>query len=83
MAAERSSAPAPPLPPRTLHVRVLLTTSAFKLDVDFTAPPGVTVLFGPSGSGKSTTLAAIAGLTTPTSGRVALGDTAWSTPQPA
>jgi molybdate transport system ATP-binding protein len=73
MAAE----PSPPLPPRTLCVRAFIATSTFKLDVDFTAPPGVTVLFGPSGSGKSTTLAAIAGLTTPAAGRIALGDTAW------
>ncbi len=78
MAAERlPSPPSPPLPPRTLHVRALIATPAFKLDVDFTAPPGVTVLFGPSGSGKSTTLATIAGLATPAAGRIALGDTAW------
>lgn len=63
---------------RTLHVRVRLARSeAFALDVQFDAPPGVSVLFGPSGSGKSTTLAAIAGLAKPTSGRIALGDAAW------
>jgi molybdate transport system ATP-binding protein len=65
------------LPPRTLHVRALLATPAFTLDVDFTAPPGVTVLFGPSGSGKSTTLAAIAGLARPAAGRITLGDEVW------
>jgi len=66
------------LAPRTLHVRARLhPSSSFALDVDFTAPPGVTVLFGPSGSGKSTTLAAIAGLARPAAGRIALGDTAW------
>ncbi len=66
------------LAPRTLHVRARLhPASSFALDVDFTAPPGVTVLFGPSGSGKSTTLAAIAGLARPAAGRIALGDTAW------
>jgi len=52
-------------------------TSGFALDVAFDVPPGVTVLFGPSGSGKSTTLAAIAGLERPTSGRVAIGDEVW------
>ena len=51
--------------------------SGFALDVDFQAPPGITILFGPSGSGKSTILAAIAGLIHPTSGRVALGDDVW------
>jgi molybdate transport system ATP-binding protein len=76
MAAEVSVPPAL-LPPRTLRVRARVTAPAFQLDVDFTAPPGVTVLFGPSGSGKSTTLAAIAGLTTPASGLVTLGDTVW------
>jgi molybdate transport system ATP-binding protein len=61
-----------------LHVRARLQTSpGFVLDVDFEAPRGVTVLFGPSGSGKSTTLAAIAGLTTPDLGRIALGEVPW------
>jgi molybdate transport system ATP-binding protein len=63
---------------RTLHVRVRLRpTAGFTLDVEFDAPPGVTVLFGPSGAGKSTTLAAIAGLARPLAGRIALGDTPW------
>jgi molybdate transport system ATP-binding protein len=63
----------------TLHVQARVSHQAggFALDVDFEAPPGVTVLFGPSGSGKSTTLAAIAGLVRPTSGRIALGPEAW------
>jgi molybdate transport system ATP-binding protein len=60
-----------------LSVRLQLAAGGFQLAVDFDAPPGVTVLFGPSGSGKSTTLAAIAGLTKPDAGRVALGDTVW------
>jgi molybdate transport system ATP-binding protein len=62
----------------TLHVDVRLARGeGFALDVRFDAAPGVTVLFGPSGSGKSTTLAAIAGLARPTSGRIALGDEPW------
>jgi ABC-type sulfate/molybdate transport systems ATPase subunit len=40
-----------------------------KLDVS----PGITVLFGPSGAGKSTCLVAVAGLVTPSQGRITLG----------
>jgi molybdate transport system ATP-binding protein len=54
-----------------------MTVGSFRLDVAFDAAPGVTVLFGPSGSGKSTTLAAIAGLSRPEAGRVALGSAVW------
>jgi molybdate transport system ATP-binding protein len=50
---------------------------SFSLDLEFEAAAGVTILFGPSGCGKSTTLAAIAGLTRPDSGRIALGDEVW------
>lgn len=48
----------------------------FVLDVEFEAAPGFTVLFGPSGSGKTTLLDCVAGLTTPDSGRIAVGDRA-------
>jgi molybdate transport system ATP-binding protein len=47
----------------------------FSLDVDFNAPPGVTILFGASGSGKSLTLKSIAGLVRPDEGLVAVGET--------
>lgn len=62
-----------------LHVcaKILRGTGGFSLDVDFEAPPGITILFGPSGSGKSTTLAAIAGLLRPHAGRIALGSDVW------
>jgi molybdate transport system ATP-binding protein len=43
-----------------------------RLEVAFTAPPGITVLFGPSGAGKSTCLSVIAGLLEPLRGRIAL-----------
>jgi molybdate transport system ATP-binding protein len=49
----------------------------FSLDLELSAPPGITILFGPSGCGKSTTLAMIAGLARPDAGRVALGDEVW------
>ncbi|SDE27599.1 molybdenum ABC transporter ATP-binding protein [Ruegeria marina] len=47
---------------------------ALALDVAFTAPPGVTVLFGRSGSGKTTVVNAVAGLLKPARGRIALGE---------
>lgn len=64
----------------SLSVRIVLAPSRgrrFSLDVSFDALPGVSILFGPSGSGKSTTLAVLAGLIRPSSGRVALGDELW------
>ncbi len=42
------------------------------LDVAFTAPPGLTVLYGASGSGKTTIVNAVAGLLTPDTGRIAV-----------
>lgn len=66
--------------PRSLEIDLkieLASKSPFSLDVRLSAPPGITVLFGPSGSGKSTTLAAIAGLIRPQSGRIRLGDEVW------
>src|SRR5262249_28356775 len=47
---------------------------AFRLDVEFTAPGGVTILFGPSGSGKTTCLRAVAGIVTPDEGRISLDE---------
>jgi molybdate transport system ATP-binding protein len=70
----------PGLPRPTLKVAIQSRAggvSGFALDVWFDVPPGITVFFGPSGSGKSTTLQAIAGLTTPDRGRIALGDEVW------
>ena len=52
----------------------------FGLDVEFEAPPGVTVLFGRSGTGKTTVIQAVAGLLRPDQGRVALnGDVLFDT----
>lgn len=42
----------------------------FALDVEFTAPPGVTALFGASGSGKTTVINAVAGLLRPDIGHI-------------
>lgn len=46
----------------------------FMLDVDFSATPGMTMVFGESGSGKTTMLRCLAGLRRPDSGRMAIGD---------
>ena len=58
----------------TLSVQISHTFADFDLDVAFEAPPGVTVLFGPSGSGKTTVMRAVAGLLTPKSARITLGE---------
>jgi molybdate transport system ATP-binding protein len=44
----------------------------FRLEVDFMADPGITVLFGPSGAGKTTVLECISGLLTPDTGSIRL-----------
>lgn len=40
-------------------------------------PPRVTILFGPSGVGKTTVLRCLAGLETPTAGRITFGGELW------
>ena len=58
----------------TLQVTVQKVLSpAFTLDVSFTIPAGITMLFGASGAGKTTILDCIAGLTKPDDGRIAIG----------
>lgn len=42
------------------------------LRVEFSAPAGLTALFGPSGAGKTSVLDAVAGLLRPTQGRIAV-----------
>jgi molybdate transport system ATP-binding protein len=49
-------------------------SSDFTLDVSFSAPPGITIVFGESGSGKSTLLRSVAGLLQPDAGRIAIGE---------
>jgi molybdate transport system ATP-binding protein len=63
--------------PAELIARVRVERRSFTLDVELDVPPGITCVVGRSGSGKSTLLGAIAGLTRPTGGRIALGDDVW------
>jgi len=50
------------------------TEHEFSLDVEFSAPPGFTILFGPSGSGKTTMLDCVAGLAIPDVGKIMVGE---------
>jgi molybdate transport system ATP-binding protein len=59
----------------TLAIRLRHAFPGFTLDVDITAGPGVTALFGRSGSGKTTIINAVAGLLRPDAGRITLDDT--------
>jgi molybdate transport system ATP-binding protein len=47
---------------------------SFRLDVDFQATPGFTILFGASGAGKTTLLDCIAGLTRVDAGRISIAE---------
>lgn len=57
-----------------LSVRIAHRLGAFSLDVAFSAPAGVTALFGRSGSGKTTLVRAIGGLLRARQGRISLGE---------
>ncbi len=66
------------LPVGTLEVRARKRFGSahapgFQLEVDFSAPPGITILFGPSGAGKTSVLDAVAGLIAPDAGRIVAG----------
>ena len=54
----------------SLSVRLLHEFPGFSLNVDFSAPSGVTALFGRSGSGKTTVINGVAGLLRADQGRV-------------
>ncbi|WP_420394161.1 molybdenum ABC transporter ATP-binding protein [Acuticoccus sp.] len=57
----------------TLSVALRHRRGDFDLDVSFAAADGITALFGRSGAGKTTVIQAIAGLLTPTAGRIEAG----------
>jgi molybdate transport system ATP-binding protein len=54
----------------TLEVCLRHAFGGFALDARFSAPPGITVLYGRSGSGKTTIVNAVAGLLRPDEGRI-------------
>ncbi len=56
-----------------LEVALSHRLGGFVLDLSFTAPPGITALFGRSGAGKTSIVNAVAGLLRPDAGRVVLG----------
>jgi molybdate transport system ATP-binding protein len=64
---------------KRLHVALKKSFAAsriqqFSIDLSFTSPAEVTVIFGPSGSGKTTILQCIAGLLRPDAGRITIDD---------
>jgi molybdate transport system ATP-binding protein len=56
----------------SLDVDVELARGTFRLSARFSAPPGLTALFGRSGSGKSTLVDIVGGLVRPDRGRIAV-----------
>jgi molybdate transport system ATP-binding protein len=60
-----------------LEARVRVACEGFTLDAEFSAPTGVTALLGPNGAGKSTVVAALAGLTPLSAGRVVADGRVW------
>ena len=59
----------------SLDLNITKRLGTFTLDVGFTAPNGVTAVFGRSGAGKTTLINVVAGLSAPDSGHIALNDT--------
>ncbi len=58
----------------TLSIALTHAFAGFTLDLAFSAPAGVTALFGRSGAGKTTIAQAVAGLLRPDRGRIKLHD---------
>lgn len=51
----------------SLDLNITKRLGTFTLDVEFTAPNGVTAVFGRSGAGKTTLINVVAGLSAPDS----------------
>lgn len=70
------------MPPESLSpllsARLRKRLPFFTLDLEFQCPAGaILILTGPSGAGKTTVLRLLAGLDTPDSGRIRLGEAVW------
>jgi molybdate transport system ATP-binding protein len=64
--------------PSAFAVKLDFKRQSFHLNVDINIPnQGITAIFGPSGCGKTSLLRCIAGLDTPDSGRISLGEQCW------
>lgn len=67
--------------PPTTRARTLFASmelaygNSFRLQLELTQSPGITILFGASGAGKTTLLECLAGLASPDRGRIVVGDT--------
>jgi len=59
----------------SLHIQIRHGFVDFGLDVDISAPGGVTAVMGPSGAGKTTLVKAVAGIVRPDAGHIAIGET--------
>lgn len=57
-----------------LTCRLSYRLGNFKLDLELTVAPGITILLGPNGAGKSSLLRLLSGLAQPESGQIILGD---------
>lgn len=57
----------------SVQIRKRFADGGFELNLEFSIPPGITILFGPSGAGKTTLLDCVAGLTVPDAGRIVIG----------
>lgn len=55
-----------------VDVDIEVEAGTFELTARFACGPGITTLFGPSGSGKSLTLATVAGIVRPRTGRIVI-----------
>ncbi|MCG7625419.1 molybdenum ABC transporter ATP-binding protein [Epibacterium sp. Ofav1-8] len=58
----------------SFEIDIALRQGAFQLEAAFSAPQGLTALFGRSGSGKTTIVNAVAGLIRPERGHIRVGD---------